>query len=107
MDGNAHQIANFFARCGTNRFDPAAALAKHDGPLCFALDQNLLVDFDAAVGPFRIFFGFDRARIGQFLMQLQVKLLAGDFGRGEAFGRIGNLIFGEMPFAFRHRCSNG
>lgn len=80
MDPDAHLIADFLARGGTDRLDPAATLAEDDGALALALDQDLLIDFDAAVGPFRIFLGFDRARIRQFVVQLQVKLFAGDLG---------------------------
>ena len=40
-------------------------------------------------------------------MQLQVKLLAGDFGRNQAICGIRNLILGKMPFALGHGLGDG
>ena len=79
MDLYAHEFGQFLARGGTDHLDPAAALAKDNGALAVAFDQYLLIDFDAAIGAFDIFFGLDRAGIRQFIVQLQIELLARDF----------------------------
>ena len=101
MDLYAHEFGQFLARSGADGLYARAALAKHNGALAVAFDQYLLVDFDAAIGAFDIFFGLDRARIRQFIVQLQIKLLARDFGSDQTLRCVRNLILGEMPSAFR------
>ena len=51
---------------------PLATLAEHDGALGIAFHQDLLMDGDAAVAPFFPFFGFYRAGIGQFGVELVI-----------------------------------
>jgi hypothetical protein len=57
-----------------------AAIAEHDRLLGIARDQDLLVDRHRSVLALLIFLGLDRARIRPFGVELEVDLLAGDFG---------------------------
>src|SRR5678815_1629926 len=60
MEEQVHLAAEQFVQFGTGRFadrlDLAAALAEHDRPLGLASDDDLLVDFDAAVLAFDVLF---------------------------------------------------
>ena len=61
------------------------------------------MDHGRAVLAILPFLGLDRAGIGQFGVQLEVELLAGQFGRDHAVGGVGQLVVGEMPRSFGHR----
>src|SRR3546814_8708663 len=50
VDLAPHQFGEFGAGAGADFLDPAAALAEHDRTLVVARDEDLLVDFGAAVG---------------------------------------------------------
>jgi hypothetical protein len=55
------------------------------------------VDLDRTVLALRIFLGLDRAGIGQLGMELEIELLARDFGGDHPLGGVGDLVLGEMP----------
>jgi hypothetical protein len=78
------------------------ALAEHDRLLRVAPDQDLLVDGDRAVLALLIFLGLDRARIRQLGVELEVELLARDFGGEHPVGGVGHLVLGKVPRPFRH-----
>src|SRR3546814_1430632 len=57
----------------------------------------------AAVGARREFLGLDGRLVRQFLVELAIELLACDFGREHAFGRVADLVLGEMPRTLGHQ----
>ena len=77
------------ARLLADELDRLAALAEHNHLLAVALDIDHLVDADRTILALFPFFGFDRRGIGQFIMQAQIDLLAGDLG-GQPDQRDGN-----------------
>src|ERR1700684_4267325 len=90
------------ARRGADRSDRLAALAEDDFALAFALDIDRLLDAHGAVAKLLPDFGLDSRLIGQFLMQPQKKLFAGDLGGKLTHRRVGDLVLRIKPRSERH-----
>src|SRR5215207_7507880 len=80
VDLGLGDLGDVAARRLADRLDGLAALAKHDLPLAFALDEDRLLDAHRAVLARLPLVGFDRRAVGQFLLQPLVDLLARDLG---------------------------
>jgi hypothetical protein len=101
MDTAVEHRLQFAAGTGADRLDLAAALAEHDGALAGPADIDDLVDADAAVGAVLPRLRLDRRGIGQFVVQLQEHLLAGDLGGDQPLGRVGKLVLRKQERAIR------
>src|SRR3989344_5619384 len=97
------QFGELGARLAADFLDPLTLVAEDDRALVVACDQNLLVDFGAAVLARREFLGLDGRLVRQFLMELAIQLLAGDFGGEHPFGGVADFILREMPRSLRHQ----
>src|SRR3954468_8256397 len=97
MNLAAEQLRQLGPRRLADRADARAALAEHDRLLAVAADEDLLVDGDRAVLALLIFLGLDRALIRELGVELEVELLAGDFGGEHPIAGVGDLVLGKMP----------
>src|SRR3546814_5111671 len=84
MDLAPQQVGEFGAGLAADFLDPLALVAKDNRALVVAGDQDLLVDFGAAVLAVREFLGLDGGLVGQFLVELAIELLARNLGRQDA-----------------------
>src|SRR3954469_18346740 len=94
VHGDAHDLGDFLPRIRTDRLDGGAAFSEHDLALALALDKDRLLDADRLVLAFGPAIGLDRGLIRQFLMQLAIDLLAGNFRRQMPHRRIRHLVLG-------------
>src|SRR3546814_3273432 len=69
MDLAPQQVGEFGAGLAADFLDPLALVAKDNRALVVAGDQDLLVDFGAAVLAVREFLGLDGGLVGQFLVE--------------------------------------
>ena len=98
----AELVADRLARGLADLLQLRAALAEHDRLLAVALDEDLLVDDGRSVLAVLPFLGLDRRGVGEFGVELEVELFAGDFGRDHAVGGVAELVGGVVPRAFWH-----
>ena len=77
-------------------------MTQHDALVAVAQHIDQLVDPGRAIGAVFPFLGLDRQLIGQFLMQPQRQLFAGNLSRDQPHRRIGQLILGVKPGPGRH-----
>ena len=97
MDGAVQHRAQLGPGAAADRLDALPAVAEHDRPLALPPHIDHLVDAHAAVAALLPGLGLDRRRIGQFVVQLQENLLAGDLGGKPALGRVGQLVRRKQP----------
>ena len=98
----AEALADRFAGGLADFLELGAAFAEHDRLLAVAFDQDLLVDDGRSVLAVFPFLGLDRARIGEFGVELEVELFARHLGGDHAVGGVAELVRGEVPRAFGH-----
>ncbi len=103
MDPAAKQLLQFHSRCLANRLDRLSGFADYDRFLAFALHENGLIDANRSVLLVLPVFGDHRRRIGQLIMQAQIKLFACYFCGKQSRRNIGSLILRIEKRPFRHQ----
>ena len=74
VDLAAEQLGQFGTRAAADFLDAFALVAEDDRALIVARDEDLLVDFGAAVGAVRELLGLDGRLVRQFFVKLAMDL---------------------------------
>ena len=101
MHRPVERLGQFLLRRLANGFDARAALAEHDGALARPAHIDGLVDAHAAIVELLPAGRLGRNVVGNLVMQAQEQLFPRDLGGEEAKRRIGEVVLGIEPGAFR------
>src|SRR5258708_39108991 len=102
VHGLLGDAGNLAPRFRADRLDGLPALPQHDLPLARALDIDRLLDAHGAVLELLPRIGFDHRLIGQFLVESQIELFAGDLRGQLPQRRVRDLILRIVPRPDRH-----